>query len=260
MLRYVWLFATPWPVAHQSPLSMEFLRQEYWCGVPFPTPGDLPNPGIVKPRLSSLLHWQADSLPLVPPGRISTKQSLLQKSSSLACQSITTAKEETSGEASEGRMALGTILCGMQVTLQLRGWASAGFVPRKAMAFRSSGSSHPSEAQHFTTHRTDSGAQGIWCSRVNSSPLALIPRSWELLGPGQNGRHWQEITKDLLLPKKMHIRWWGLWGSGDYVRARGLGPDFPCSVGSGKCDHRGECVTPETRFWRDRRRTSSREC
>ena len=151
MLRYVWLLATPWPVAHQSPLSMEFLRQEYWCGVPFPTPGDLPNPGIVEPRLSYLLHWQADSIPPVSPGRPSTKQSLLQKSSLLACQSIITAKEETIGEANEGRMALGNILCVMQVTLQLRGWASAGSAPRKAMAFRSSGSSNPSEVQHFTT-------------------------------------------------------------------------------------------------------------
>ena len=42
-------FLTSWTVAHQAPLSMEFSRQEYWSGLPFPTPGDLPNPGIVKP-------------------------------------------------------------------------------------------------------------------------------------------------------------------------------------------------------------------
>ena len=42
----VQLFATPWTVAHQAPLSMEFSRQEYWSGLPFPSPGDLPNPGI----------------------------------------------------------------------------------------------------------------------------------------------------------------------------------------------------------------------
>ena len=36
----------PWPVAHCTPLSMEFSRQEYWSGLPFPSPGDLPNPGI----------------------------------------------------------------------------------------------------------------------------------------------------------------------------------------------------------------------
>ena len=36
---------TPWTVAHQAPLSMEFSRQEYWDGLPFPSPGDLPNPG-----------------------------------------------------------------------------------------------------------------------------------------------------------------------------------------------------------------------
>jgi len=39
----------PWTVAHQAPLSMEFSRQEYWSGLPFPSPGDLPNPGI-EPR------------------------------------------------------------------------------------------------------------------------------------------------------------------------------------------------------------------
>ena len=51
---------TPWTVAHQASLSMGFPRQEYWSELPFPSPGDLPNPGIK----SGLLHWQADSLPL----------------------------------------------------------------------------------------------------------------------------------------------------------------------------------------------------
>ena len=50
--------ATPWTVAHQAPLSMGFSRQEYWSGFPFPSPGDLPNPGI-KPSSPTL---QADSL------------------------------------------------------------------------------------------------------------------------------------------------------------------------------------------------------
>jgi len=53
-------FATPWTVAHQAPLSMEFSRQEYWSGLPFPPPGDFPDPGI-KPVSPA---WQADSLPL----------------------------------------------------------------------------------------------------------------------------------------------------------------------------------------------------
>ena len=44
----------PWTVAHQAPLSMEFSRQEYWSGLPFPPPGYLPNPGIksVSPELA----------------------------------------------------------------------------------------------------------------------------------------------------------------------------------------------------------------
>ena len=40
------LFATPWTVAHQVPLSVEFSRQEYWSGLPFPSPGDLPDTGL----------------------------------------------------------------------------------------------------------------------------------------------------------------------------------------------------------------------
>ena len=48
-LSRVRLFATPWTVAYQAPPSMGFFRQEYWSGLPFPSPGDLPSPGI-KPR------------------------------------------------------------------------------------------------------------------------------------------------------------------------------------------------------------------
>ena len=46
-------FATPWTVARQAPLSVEFSRQEYWSGLPFPPPGDLPNPGIKAASLVS---------------------------------------------------------------------------------------------------------------------------------------------------------------------------------------------------------------
>ena len=46
MFSHVRLFATPWTAVCQAPLSMEFSRQEYWSGLPFPTPGDLPDPGI----------------------------------------------------------------------------------------------------------------------------------------------------------------------------------------------------------------------
>ena len=48
-LSHVRLFATPWTVAHQAPWSMGFSRHEYWNGLPFPSPGDLPDPGI-EPR------------------------------------------------------------------------------------------------------------------------------------------------------------------------------------------------------------------
>ena len=63
-LSRVRLFATPWTVAPQAPPSMAFSRQEYWSGFPFPSPGDLPNPGI-EPRSPAL---QADALASEPPG------------------------------------------------------------------------------------------------------------------------------------------------------------------------------------------------
>ena len=59
------VFATPWTVAHQAPLTMEFSRQEYWSGLLFPSPGHLPKPGI-EPTSPAL---QADSLPLSHLGR-----------------------------------------------------------------------------------------------------------------------------------------------------------------------------------------------
>ena len=63
----VWLSVTPWTVARQASLSMESSRQDYWSGLPFPSPGDLLDPGI-EIGLLPLLHWQADSLPLALPG------------------------------------------------------------------------------------------------------------------------------------------------------------------------------------------------
>ena len=57
--------ATPWTADCQAPLSMKFSRQEYWSGLPFSSPGDLPNPRI-EPGSSAL---QAVSLPAEPPGK-----------------------------------------------------------------------------------------------------------------------------------------------------------------------------------------------
>ena len=64
-LSRVRLFATPWTVAHQTPLSMGFSRQESWSALPFLSPGDLPDPGI-EPGSPTL---QADALPSDPPGK-----------------------------------------------------------------------------------------------------------------------------------------------------------------------------------------------
>ena len=64
-LSRVQRFATPWTVAYQAPPSMRFSRQEYWSGLPFPSPEDLPDPEI-KPRSPAL---EADALTSEPPGK-----------------------------------------------------------------------------------------------------------------------------------------------------------------------------------------------
>ena len=79
------LFVTPWTVAHQAPLSMGESGQEYWSGLPWPSPGDLPNPGSytlyktqdlisglirhLNPGVLYLLHWHVGYLSLAPPGK-----------------------------------------------------------------------------------------------------------------------------------------------------------------------------------------------
>ena len=76
LLCYCWLlssvcfFVTPWTVACQAALSMEFSGQEYWTGLPFPSPGDLSDPRI-EPRSPAL---QADSLLSEPPGKLYFKK------------------------------------------------------------------------------------------------------------------------------------------------------------------------------------------
>ena len=63
---HIWLFVILSATAGQAHLSMGFSRQEYWSGLSCPSPGDLPDLGI---KLTSFVHWQVSSLPLVPPGK-----------------------------------------------------------------------------------------------------------------------------------------------------------------------------------------------
>ena len=70
-LSHVRLFAIPWTVAYQVPPFMGFSRQAYWSGLPLPSPGDLPDPGI-EPRSPTL---QANSLPSEPTGRQGKRKS-----------------------------------------------------------------------------------------------------------------------------------------------------------------------------------------
>ena len=64
-LSSVQLFAAPWTVAHQAPPSVGFSRQEYWTGLPFPSPGDLPDPEI-EPGSPA---FRADALTSAPLGK-----------------------------------------------------------------------------------------------------------------------------------------------------------------------------------------------
>ena len=81
LLSRVRLFATPWTVAYQDSLSMGFSRQEYWSGLPFPSPGDLPDPGI-EPRSPTL---EADTL-TSEPERATTKGTRIQKEQGTGCR------------------------------------------------------------------------------------------------------------------------------------------------------------------------------
>ena len=65
VLSHVWLSVTPWTVAHQASLSVEFSRQEYWSGMPYPIPGDLPDPGINTASLA----LAGELFTAVPPGK-----------------------------------------------------------------------------------------------------------------------------------------------------------------------------------------------
>ena len=83
-LSRVRLFATPWMVTYQALQSMGFSRQEYWSGLPFPSPGDLPNPGI-KPGSPAL---QTDALPSEPLGELTNTFQVLTNLKSTTNNSI----------------------------------------------------------------------------------------------------------------------------------------------------------------------------
>ena len=74
---HVQLCAAPMDCSPQAPLSMGFSRQEHWRGLPFHSPGHLPDPGIEPARLTPSLHWQTGSLPLASPGVGMQKSPLL---------------------------------------------------------------------------------------------------------------------------------------------------------------------------------------
>ena len=81
LLSRVRLFATPWTVAYQAPPSIGFPRQKYWSGLPFLSPGDLPDPGI-EPGSPA---FQADTLTSEPPGKPSVTETIAIRIGSGVC-------------------------------------------------------------------------------------------------------------------------------------------------------------------------------
>ena len=85
LFSHVQLFATPWTVTCQAPLSMEFSRQEYWSRLPFPSPGDLPHPGIepTSPALAGRFFTTK------PPGKFPQKRDTCKKRCTLSAEQET---------------------------------------------------------------------------------------------------------------------------------------------------------------------------
>ena len=75
---------TPWTIVHEAPLSMGFSRQEYWSGLPFLSPGDIPNPGI-KPVSPAFPALKVDSLPLSHMASETSSKEFFPASSSAWC-------------------------------------------------------------------------------------------------------------------------------------------------------------------------------
>ena len=76
MLSHVQLFVTPWTVALQAPLSMEFSRQKYWSGLPFPSPENLPDPGI-EPTYPALTGGFFTTEPAGKPKNMRTEVNII---------------------------------------------------------------------------------------------------------------------------------------------------------------------------------------
>ena len=116
-LSRVRLFATPWTVAHQAPLSTRFPRQECWRGLPFPSPGDLPHPGIGPASLELALDFFATEPGDVPaPLQGQNSCSICRYLQRLVC--VENRKESFSGDKWTGRYQPKSGLC-----LKLETWA-----------------------------------------------------------------------------------------------------------------------------------------
>ena len=137
---------TPRTIAHQAALSMEFSKQEFWSRLPFPSPKDLPNPGI-KPRLPTL---QADSSPMEPPGKPNYEDNgdLLQK---VLCMHCCTRCPQPCSRPPSTHASIrdswtltgksGSVSCGVTAPFSWVLWHKVLFVPSQSLFPQSSVSS-----------------------------------------------------------------------------------------------------------------------
>ena len=114
----VQLCATVWISACQAPLSMGFSRQEYWSGLPYFPPGDLPDPGSEPESPMSNLRWQAGSLPLAPPGK-SQRERYLGSAEAPACSTQRRSLGENQGAWTVGAHSLWIIAGSLSHSYQI---------------------------------------------------------------------------------------------------------------------------------------------
>ena len=128
---------TPWTAVHQASLSVEFSRQEYWSGLPFPSPGNLPDPGI-KPRPLAL---QADSLLSEPPGKCSLYNQGLYRVPQGWLLFVSSPSSPSSLPLTHGPPA--TLAVGSQFLIKLRLLVPQGLCTCYTQVFRDTCPHHP---------------------------------------------------------------------------------------------------------------------
>ena len=160
LLSRVRFLATPWTIARQAPLSMGFSRQEYWSGLPFPSPGDLPNLEI-EPGSPAL---QADSLPSEPQGKPQNTLLSLLLSRSVVSDYLQPCGLQLQRYASEDLPLPGPSGCPRSQTAAARPYRAS---PSCMEAPRSAPSAHP-RSQFWTARSGSSSSRSAFHSEADT--------------------------------------------------------------------------------------------